>query len=73
MNQSIKVIGIDPAPKKGLTIFDGTNFCQISGADMKKYLGKAKLDRGSVLICWDAPLSFNENLSFGEKCDNLYP
>ncbi len=71
-NQSIKVIGIDPAPKKGLTIFDGANFCQISGADMKEYLGKAKRESESVLICWDAPLSFNENLSFGEKCDNLY-
>jgi len=58
--QNIKVIGIDPAPSKKNTIFDGKEFYQKDCNELKKYLEEIKFEKGNVLICWDAPLSFDE-------------
>ena len=58
--QNIKVIGIDPAPSKKSTIFDGKEFYQKDCNELKKYLEEIKFEKGNVLICWDAPLSFDE-------------
>lgn len=53
----IKVIGIDPAPRKSSTVFDGEIFLSRDASSLKKYLNELKESKESVLICWDAPLT----------------
>ncbi|MDX9771386.1 MAG: hypothetical protein RBT19_13580, partial [Tenuifilaceae bacterium] len=55
---NIKVIGIDPAPSKKSTIFDGKDFIQFDYAGLSKYLNDLFESDEKVLICWDAPLTF---------------
>lgn len=66
--QNIKVIGIDPAPGKGSTYFDGVKITpQAEFKDLDKYLNELK---ENVLICWDAPLTVpldDENISLTDR------
>ena len=55
----IKVIGVDPAPSKKTTIFDGEKFEYLKFKQLIEYLNGLKSDEGRVLICWDSPLSFD--------------
>ena len=57
----IKVIGIDPAPSKKSTVFDGTVFLPLNANELKKYLDDLRKSEESVLICWDAPLTGPRN------------
>ena len=57
----IKVIGIDPAPSKKSTIYDGEKFEHKDYASLKKYLSEELEKNKKILICWDAPLSFYLN------------
>jgi hypothetical protein len=58
----MKVIGIDPAPVKNPTIFDGEMFEEkISASALKEYLLKLKQDHQDLLVCWDAPLTSFSN------------
>ena len=50
----MKVIGIDPAPSKGLNIFDGYDK-HVEIQQSRSYI-KSLETRNDVLICWDAPL-----------------
>ncbi len=61
----IKVIGIDPAPSKESTVFDGNNFFPFSYIKLKGCLKKIKKENteNKMLICWDAPLSFSIDCS----------
>lgn len=52
----IKVIGIDPAPSKKSTIYDGEKFEHKDYASLKKYLPEELEKNKKILICWDAPL-----------------
>jgi len=54
----IKVIGIDPAPSKKSTIYDGKKFEHKDYASLKKYLSEELEKNKKILICWDAPLTF---------------
>lgn len=58
---NVKVIGIDPAPSKKSTIFDGERFHEMHHIELKGFLSKLMEEKEKVLICWDAPLSFNTN------------
>lgn len=58
---NFKVIGIDPAPSKKSTIFDGERFHEMNNIELKSFLSKLSEQKEEVLICWDAPLSFNTN------------
>ena len=57
----ISVVGIDPSPGKGSTVFDGESF--ITSSDKRTYLEANELfdyldQLGSqTLVCWDAPLT----------------
>ncbi|MFW5983565.1 MAG: hypothetical protein ACOCQ4_03625 [bacterium] len=56
-NNSISVIGIDPAPRKESTVFDGKNYKNLKLEELQKYLEKLKSTvNEKILICWDAPL-----------------
>jgi len=57
MSNEIKVIGVDPAPSKDSTVFDGEKFRPLSARALLEYING--LD-GNVLICWDAPLTSPE-------------
>jgi hypothetical protein len=59
---SIKFIGIDPAPVKKSTCFDGVNFGYYNYNQLKEYLIEEKKCNDKLLICWDAPLSFSLNI-----------
>ena len=64
----VRVIGIDPAPSKESTIFDGNKFYQKGPEDIEKFLTSLLEKKPPSLICWDAPLSAhiafdNENIS----------
>lgn len=51
----MRVIGIDPAPSKGLAVFDGQDRL-IPIAKSRSYItGLSK--QSDVLVCWDAPLT----------------
>jgi hypothetical protein len=70
----MKVIGIDPAPVKNPTIFDGKNFEDtIPTNALKKYLSDLKNDHQDLLICWDAPLtSFSDAFMQKQKKNKDY-
>jgi hypothetical protein len=65
---AIKIIGIDPAPSKGSTIFDGNEFYKRKDPDeVLQFLENMK---GSpVLVCWDAPLTGPGDLTDGKFTD----
>src|SRR5687767_3398250 len=52
---AVKIIGIDPAPTKGLDVFDGSDH-RFLLAEAHAFIGG--LRKGdNVLVCWDAPLT----------------
>jgi hypothetical protein len=51
----MKVSGIDPAPKKGLTVFDGADH-EIKLEDSAAFVADLARD-DDLLVCWDAPLT----------------
>lgn len=55
MNNNIKVVGIDPAPGKHSTIFDGERFWTLDPVSLGKKLEQYRKEK--TLICWDAPLT----------------
>lgn len=56
----IKVIGIDPAPSKKNTIFNGEKFNECDYKGLQSILNELKKKtQEKILICWDAPLSFS--------------
>lgn len=51
----LKIVGIDPAPVKGLQVFDGADH-QVPLPRARSFLqGLAKQE--NLLVCWDAPLT----------------
>jgi len=51
----MKVIGIDPAPRKGLSVFDGADH-EVKIEDAVATLADLAVD-DCRLVCWDAPLT----------------
>jgi hypothetical protein len=52
------VIGIDPAPTKPTVLYDGTAFGSVKPQKIREYIIDAEKKSSSLLIAWDAPLSF---------------
>lgn len=52
----IKVIGVDPAPVKDSTVFDGEKFQHLGFEELKVEIDRLAKLKEHVLICWDAPL-----------------
>lgn len=52
----MRVCGIDPAPTKGLAVFDGQDRC-IPLAKSREFIHELKNLSDGLLVCWDAPLS----------------
>jgi predicted RNase H-like nuclease len=52
------VIGIDPAPTKPAVLYDGTVFRSVTPPQIRKDIIDAAQGCSSLLIAWDAPLSF---------------
>jgi len=55
MGCKMKVIGIDPAPVKGLHVFDGHDR-HIPLPESRSFIDELKTN-WDVLVCWDAPLT----------------
>ena len=53
----MRVIAIDPAPGKESTVFEGTEYLQLSAQELRKYVDQLADAKDSVLVCWDAPLT----------------
>lgn len=53
MNEKVNIIGIDPAPSKNSTVFDGNKFHDYDVCGLLEYINNLE---GNVLLCWDAPL-----------------
>jgi hypothetical protein len=51
-----KILGIDPAPKKKTTVFDGESFKDLYPHELKELLVEEKESPRPSLLCWDAPL-----------------
>jgi hypothetical protein len=51
----VNVVGIDPAPAKGLSVFNGTD-CHIRPEDAVTFIADIRT-ADDVLVTWDAPLS----------------
>lgn len=58
-----QVLGIDPAPSKKSTVYDGEGFHHFSAKELRDFLHKPKKEE--VLICWDAPLTGPADLHEG--------
>lgn len=52
---NLRVVGVDPAPAKGLHIFDGTDQ-SVPLSESRTYI-EDLATRDDVLVCWDAPLT----------------
>ncbi len=70
--KEITVIGIDPAPSRDSTIFDGKYFDQKCYKKLHEYINDLKQSKSKILICWDAPLSFGIGNCTDEKASPLY-
>lgn len=53
-----RVIGIDPAPTKPAVLYDGTVFRSVMPPQIRKDIIDTAEGCSSLLIAWDAPLSF---------------
>lgn len=53
----MRVIAIDPAPGKESTVFEGTEYLQLSAQELREYVDQLADAKESVLVCWDAPLT----------------
>jgi len=55
----MKVIGIDPAPKKPTTVYDAHDggWSTVEASDLPAYIVNCSEAEDGVLICWDAPLT----------------
>jgi hypothetical protein len=51
-----RILGIDPAPSKPNTVFDGERFRFLDAFELKAFLKKESASDDKVLVCWDAPL-----------------
>lgn len=51
----MRVVGIDPGPKKGLAIFDGQDR-HVPISESRAYIASLASE-SDVLVCWDAPLT----------------
>ena len=61
----MRVIGIDPAPKKAATLYDrDSGWTTVAATELPATINKWS-DGESTLVCWDAPLSIGGN---GEGC-----
>ena len=52
------LIGIDPAPSKPSTVYDGKNFGDMTPVALSGFLQKQK----DVFVAWDAPLTITEGM-----------
>jgi len=52
----MRVCGIDPAPTKGMAIFDGRDFSTIPLRESRSFIDTLKTD-SDLLVCWDSPLT----------------
>ena len=55
--QKVRVLAIDPAPRRKSTVFDGTDFLKKSGDALRAYLNEPGSPTHETLVCWDAPLT----------------
>ncbi len=64
-----QVTGIDPAPAKGLTIWDGSAAqpVRVPSAKATAWIKSEGSKRGNWLICWDSPLSFDSSINFSDR------
>ena len=51
----MRIVGIDPAPSKGLHVFDGQH-AQVPVEHCRAFLAELE-SSPNVLLCWDAPLT----------------
>jgi len=61
-----RVIGIDPAPTKPTVLYDGNIFSSVKPPKIREYIVDVAQKSTSVLIAWDAPLSF-ANTNFYDR------
>jgi len=65
----MKVVGIDPAPTKGLHVFDGQEHQHILLPNARAYIN-ALHNQHDLLVCWDSPLTGPPtNIVNGEEAD----
>lgn len=61
------LIGLDPAPKKASVIWCNGEAHRVPAHELRHELTKLIEGRDSVWLAWDAPLSFDPNVSFYER------
>lgn len=59
MSHMTLVVGLDPAPQKASTVFDGSNISRYDAENLEKYIFNS--GGKSVLVCCDAPLTGPQN------------
>ncbi|MCY4499826.1 MAG: hypothetical protein OXC14_21415 [Rhodospirillaceae bacterium] len=55
--RNVRVIGIDPAPAKRTTVFEGEQYLSMSAAELREFVDEIGAEGSATLVCWDAPLT----------------
>ena len=61
------VLGVDPAPSKQTVVFDGTAFRKWRASEVVGEVRRARKGSRSLLIAWDAPMSFSPARGFSDR------
>lgn len=68
----MRVVAIDPAPKKPSTLYDGQGFRQVPASHMRQTLNALR-EHCPLLLCWDAPLTGPQDPNdAGSFCDDFF-
>lgn len=68
----MRVVAIDPAPKKPSTLYDGQGFRQVPASHMRTTLSGLR-EHSPLLLCWDAPLTGPQDPDgAGAFCDDFF-
>ncbi len=61
------VLGIDLAPAKGLHVFGEDQIREVAAKEAREFIAKEVENHERLLIAWDAPLSFDFELSLSDR------
>jgi predicted nuclease with RNAse H fold len=66
--RNLAIIGIDPAPRKGLCVWGAKGFeLKVPALQSREWLRQQMARQHSLLVAWDAPVSFDRSVSFSDR------
>ncbi len=63
----MKLVGVDPAPKKDATIWTDTGLARVAALEMPAFVRALVEEHAEIVVAWDAPLSFDPSISMSDR------